>query len=76
MFLKALVVFPHSSVGKESSCNAGDLSSIPGLGRSLGEGYRYPLQYSGLENSLVCIAHGIAKSWTQLNEFHFQGLHE
>ena len=43
--------FPDSSAGKESSCNAGDLGSIPGLGRSPGEGKGYPLQYSGLENS-------------------------
>ena len=38
--------FPHSSVGKESACNAGDPSSIPGSGRSAGEGRGYPLQYS------------------------------
>ena len=44
--------FPSSSVGKESACNAGDPSSIPGLGRSPGEGIGYPLQYSGLENSM------------------------
>ena len=49
---KALMDFFHSSVGKESCCNAGDLSSIPGLGRSPGEGNSYPLQYSGLENSI------------------------
>ena len=53
--------FPDSSVGKESACNAGDLGSIPGLGRSPGEGKDYPLQYSGLENSVDCIVHGIAK---------------
>ena len=41
--------FPDSSVGKESPCNAGDLCSIPGLGKSPGEGKGYPLQYSGLE---------------------------
>ena len=41
-----------SSVGKESTCNVGDLGSIPGLGRSPGEGKDYPLQYSGLENSM------------------------
>ena len=40
------------SAGKESACNAGDLDLIPGLGRSLGEGKGYPLQYSGLENSM------------------------
>ena len=43
---------PDSSVGKESACNAGDPGSIPELGRSLGEGKGYPLQYSGLENSM------------------------
>ena len=45
--------------------------SIPGLGRSCGEGKGYPLQYSGLENSMDCIVHGVAKSWTQLSDFHF-----
>ena len=44
--------FPAGSDGKESACNAGDLGSVPGLGRSLGEGNSYPLQYSGLENSM------------------------
>ena len=60
-----------SSVGKESSCNVGDLGSIPGLGRSPGEGKGYPLQYSGLENSKDCIVHGVPKSWTWLSTFHF-----
>ena len=46
--------FPDGSVGKEPACNAGDLGSIPGLGRSSGEGKGYPLQYSGLENSSDC----------------------
>ena len=46
------MVFPGSSVGKESACNAGDPSLIPGLGRSHGEGNSYSLQYSGLENSM------------------------
>ena len=50
--------FPCGSAGKTSSCNAGDLGSIPGLGRSLEEGEGYPLQYSGLENSMECIAKG------------------
>ena len=103
--------FPGSSVGKESACNAGDLGSIPGSGRSAGEGVGYPLQYSwaslvaqlvnnppavretwvrslgwedplekgkaihsqysGLENSMDCIVHGVAKSWTGLRHFHF-----
>jgi len=44
--------FPGSSAGKESTCHAGDLGSIPGLGRSPGEGNDYPLQSSGLENSV------------------------
>ena len=47
--------------GKESDCNAGDPSSSPGLGRSPGEGKGYPLQYSGLENSMDCIVYGVAK---------------
>ena len=55
--------FPDISVGKEST-NVGDTSSIPGLGRSPGEGKGYPLQYSGLENSMDCIVHGVAKSRT------------
>ena len=63
--------FPHSSVGKESACNAEDPSSIPGLGRSPGEGKGYPLQYSGLENSMDCIVQGVAKSRTQLSDFPF-----
>ena len=63
--------FPCGSAGKTSSCNAGDLGSIPGLGRSLEEGEGYPLQYSGLENSTGCIVHGVAKSQMQLNDFHF-----
>ena len=49
---------------KESACNAQDLGLIPGLGRSPGEGKGYPLQYSGLENSLDCIVHEFAKSRT------------
>ena len=53
--------FPDGSAGKESACNVGDLGSIPRLGR---EGKGYPLQYSGLENSMDCIVHGVAKSWT------------
>ena len=103
--------FPHSSVGKESACNAGNPSLIPELGRSAGEGIGYllqyswaslvaqlvenlpaiweiwvrflcwedslrrkgyPLQYSGLENSMDCIVHGVAKSWTWQKVFHFQ----
>ena len=63
--------FPCGSAGKESACNAGDLGLIPGLGRSPGEGKGYPLLYSGLENSMDHIVHGVAKSWTRLSNFHF-----
>ena len=51
-----------NSVGKESTCNAGDPGSIPGSGRSAGEGIGYPLQYSVLENSMDGIVHGVAES--------------
>ena len=57
--------FPRGSVGKNSACNVGDLSLIHGLERSP-EGDSYALQYSGLENSMDCIVHGVAKSRTQL----------
>ena len=63
--------FPCGSSGKESACNVGDLGSILGLGKSPGEGKGYPLQYSGLENSMDDIVHGVAKSWTLLNDSHF-----
>ena len=63
--------FPDNSVDKESACNIGDLVSKPGLGRSPGEGKGYPLQYSGLENSLDCIVHRVTKSQTQLSDFYF-----
>ena len=55
--------FPSGSAGKESVCNGRDLGLIPGLGRSLGEGKGYPLQYSGLDNSMVYV-HGLEKSDT------------
>ena len=55
---------PGGSDGKESTCNMGDLVLIHGLARSPGEGNGYPLQYSDLENSMDCIVHGVAKSWT------------
>ena len=64
--------FPGSSAGKESSCNAGDPGSIPGSGRSPEEGKGYPLQYSGLENSMDCIVHGVAKIQTGLSDFDLQ----
>ena len=53
-------------------CNAGDLGSIPGLRRSPGEGQSYSLQYSGLENSMDCVVHGVAKSQTWLSNFHLK----
>ena len=56
--------FPHSSAGKESTCNAGDPSSIPGSGRSPAKGIGYPRQYSGLENPMDFVFHGVAKSGT------------
>ena len=64
LYIWKLKGFPNSSVGKESDCNAGDPGSIPGSSRSSGEGIGYPLQYSGLENSMDCIVHGVTKSWT------------
>ena len=63
--------FPGGSAGKESACNWGDLGSIPGLERSPEERNTYPLRYSGMENSMNCIVHGVAKSQTQLSDFHF-----
>ena len=63
--------FPGGSAGEESVCSVGDLGLIPGLGRSPGEGKGYPLQYSGLENSMNYIVHGVTKSQTQLSDFHF-----
>ena len=62
--------FPDSSAGEESTCNAGELGLIPGLGRSLGEGKGYPLQYSRMENSMHCIVHGVVKSQTRLSNFN------
>ena len=69
--------FPCGSAGKESayqiaSCNAGNLGSFLGLGRFPGEGNGYPLQYSGLENFMDSIAHGVAKNWAQHSNFHFE----
>ena len=62
---------PCGSAGKESACNAGDLDPIPGLGRSPGEGKGYPLQCSGLENSMDYIVHVVSKSWTRMSNFPF-----
>ena len=63
--------FLGSLIGKESACNAGDPSSIPGPGRSDGEEKGCPLQYSGMENSMDCIVDRVPKSWTRLSDFHF-----
>ena len=70
-FFRLLIRLPCGSDGKKSACNVGDLGSIPGLRRSSGEGKGYPLQYSGLENSVDCIVHGVTKSRTRLSEFHY-----
>ena len=70
--IPVLLGFPCGSSGEESACNAGDLGLISGLGRFPVEGKGYPLQYSGLENSLDCIVHGVTKSWTQLSDFHYE----
>ena len=61
--------FSGGSAGKESTCHERDLGSIPELGRSPGEGKGYPLQYSGLESSMDCRVHGVAKSQTRLRTF-------
>ena len=54
----SILGFPCGSAGKEFACNVGDLGSISGLGRSPGEGKGYPLQNSGLENSMDYVVHG------------------
>ena len=69
------LVFTCDSADKESTCNAEDLGLIPGLERSPGGGKGYPLQYSGLENSMGCTVHGVIKSQTQLSDFHFHVPH-
>ena len=68
--------FPGGSDGKTSAYNAGDPGSIPGSGRSPGEGNSNPLQYSCLENPMdggawQAIVHGVTKSWTRLSNFTF-----
>ena len=67
----AQATFVAQLVKNLSACSAGDLALIPGLGRSAREGKGYPLQYSGLENSMHCIVHGVTKSQTQLSDLHF-----
>ena len=69
--------FPAGSACKESACSVGDLSLIPGLGRFPGERNNYPLQYSGLENSMDCLVHGVAESDTTerlLKKIHSRSL--
>ena len=67
--------FPCGLAGKESARNAGELGSIPGSGGSSGEGNSSLLQDSGLENSMDCTVHGVAKNRTQLRDFHFHSIH-
>ena len=62
--------FSDISAGKESASKVGDLGSVSGLGRSPGKEKGYPLQYSGLDNSMDRIVQGVAKSQTQLSDFH------
>ena len=62
---------PCGSAGKEPACNRGDLTLIPGLGRCPGEGKGYRLQYSGLENSVDYIVHGVEESCIRLSDLHF-----
>ena len=64
--------FSYGSAGKESACNARNLGSIPGLGRSPEEEKGCPLQYSGLENSMDSTVHGVTKSQTHLSDFPFR----
>ena len=70
ILLSAHQGFPGDSEGKESACNVGDLGSITGWQRSPGEGHGNRLHYSGLENSVTCIVHGVAKSQRRLSDFH------
>ena len=62
--------FPSGSAGKEPACNAGGLCSIPGLGRSPGEGTATNSSILGLENSMGCIVYGVSKSRTRMSDFH------
>ena len=62
--------FPGGSDGKESACKVGDPGLIPGSGRSPGEGSGYPLQYSGLENSIDSIVHGVTQRRTRQSDFY------
>ena len=66
--------FPGGSDSEESACNSADLGSIPGLARTLREGNGHPLQYSGLENFMDCIVHGVSKSQTQPSDSQFSSV--
>ena len=70
-YLLGTIFHPPRILGGRFSLVLEDLGSIPELGRSLREGKGYPLQYSGLENSMDYIVHGVAKSWTGPSDFHF-----
>ena len=69
MYTNMYMGFTGGSTNKESTSNAGDLGSVPELGRSPGEGNSYALQSFGLENSMDCIVHGVTKSGTRLSNF-------
>ena len=76
-YLPHVEVFPGGSHGEESTCNAGNLRSVPGLGRSPGEGNGSPLDYACLENSMDrgswrATVHGVAKSQTGLSDSHWK----
>ena len=78
---KNFLGFPGGSDRKETACNVGDLSLVPGLGRNPGEGHGNPLQYSCLENLMngggwQATVHGVSKSWTQQSDFTFLFLKE
>ena len=75
-FIVLYLGFPGGSDDEESTCNAGDPDSVPGLGRSPEEGDGYPLQYSCLENSMDrgawrTTVHGVAENQTQMSDYHF-----
>ena len=70
IFIRNLCTVHCVSAGKETTCNAGDLGSTPGLGKYPGEGKGHPLQNSPLEDSMDYLAHG-TQSWTGLSDFHF-----
>ena len=69
----SILGFPGGSAGKEFAYNVRNLGLIPVLGRSPGEGKGYPFQYSGLENSMDLLVHGVAKSQTPLSSFQYPG---